>query len=50
MKEDSSSTAKWLQPAVRPKLRLYFFNMTNVEDFKLGAKPALKEVGPYVYE
>ena len=47
---DSSVTEAWLDPPIKPELKIYFFNMTNVEEFKRGAKPRLVEVGPYIYE
>lgn len=30
--------------------KVYLFNVTNPTEIQKGAKPALKEVGPYVYE
>ena len=46
----SKITKAWLDPPVRPLLRLYFFNTTNPAGFLRGQKPRLEEVGPYVYE
>ena len=47
---DSQVTKAWIDPPVRPLLRLYFFNTTNPMEFLRGEKPILSEVGPYVYE
>ena len=47
---DSKVTKAWMDPPVRPLLRLYFFNTTNPAGFLRGQKPRLQEVGPYVYE
>ena len=47
---DSQVTKAWINPPVRPLLRLYFFNTTNPDGFLRGEKPILAEVGPYVYE
>ena len=47
---DSQVTKAWIDPPVRPLLRLYFFNTTNPAGFLRGQKPRLQEVGPYVYE
>ncbi|XP_041981607.1 sensory neuron membrane protein 1-like [Aricia agestis] len=30
--------------------KIYFFNYTNVDDIQKGAKPIVKEVGPYYFE
>ena len=46
----SKVTKAWIDPPVRPLLRLYFFNTTNPAGFLRGQKPRLEEVGPYVYE
>ena len=43
-------TAKWIDPPVQPKLKIYVFNFTNPEEFLNGAKPKLREVGPYVFQ
>jgi hypothetical protein len=29
---------------------VYLFNVTNPTEIQKGGKPALREVGPYVYE
>lgn len=50
LREDSEVTQAWLSPPIKPQLKLYFFNMTNVEDFLSGSKPKLEEIGPYVYD
>ena len=47
---DSQVTQAWIDPPVRPLMRLYFFNTTNPAEFLRGEKPILSEVGPYVYE
>ena len=47
---DSQVTKAWIDPPVRPLMRLYFFNTTNPAEFLRGEKPILSEVGPYVYE
>ncbi|XP_042228429.1 lysosome membrane protein 2-like [Homarus americanus] len=39
----------WKHPPVVPHLRIYFFNVTNKEEFLSGEKPVLQEVGPYCY-
>jgi len=43
-------TDSWLNPPVRPLLKLYFFNTTNPEGFLKGEKPFLVEMGPYTWE
>nr|XP_045623544.1 lysosome membrane protein 2-like isoform X2 [Procambarus clarkii] len=40
---------KWKLPPVVPYLFIYFFNVTNKEEFLEGSKPVLQEVGPYCY-
>lgn len=40
---------QFVHPPVTPYLRIYFFNVTNKEEFLLGSKPILQEVGPYSY-
>ena len=47
--EDSPTYHAWKEPPVTIKTKLYFFNLTNKEEFLNGtAKPKLQEVGPYV--
>ena len=43
-------TARWIDPPVEPKLKIYIFNFTNPEEFLQGAKPDLVELGPYVFQ
>ena len=43
-------TARWIDPPVEPKLKIYIFNFTNPDEFLQGAKPDLVEVGPYVFQ
>jgi hypothetical protein len=50
LRENSEVTARWIKPPIEPKIRIYFFNVTNLEDFLNGAKPKLDQAGPYVYE
>jgi len=50
IKEGSTVTKAWMDPPVRPLLRLYFFNTTNPEGFLRGEKPKLVELGPYTYQ
>ena len=50
LRQNSDVTATWLNPPIKPQLKLYFFNVTNAKAFLEGAKPRLEEVGPFVYE
>lgn len=45
-------TAKWIDPPVLPKLKLYVFNFTNSDEFlkNSNVKPKLQELGPYVFQ
>lgn len=40
----------WMNPPVQPKLKIYYFNVTNPEEYLAGGKIKLEEVGPFVYE
>ncbi|XP_044254371.1 sensory neuron membrane protein 2-like [Tribolium madens] len=40
---------EFLNPTVKTKIKIYFFDVTNSEEIKNGEKPVLREVGPYVY-
>ncbi|XP_043529819.1 scavenger receptor class B member 1 isoform X1 [Frieseomelitta varia] len=40
----------WREPPVSPRLSIYIYNVTNADEFlNDGEKPALQELGPYVY-
>lgn len=40
----------WREPPVSPRLSIYIYNVTNADEFlNVGEKPALQEIGPYVY-
>nr|ASJ26356.1 scavenger receptor class B type I [Meretrix meretrix] len=39
----------WLDPPVPIYLQIYMFNLTNKEEFLMGDKPSLHQVGPYTY-
>ncbi|XP_057312469.1 lysosome membrane protein 2-like [Hydractinia symbiolongicarpus] len=40
----------WLNPPNGVYMKYYFFNYTNVEEIKAGAKPLVKQIGPYTYK
>ncbi|XP_012263939.2 scavenger receptor class B member 1 [Athalia rosae] len=40
----------WKEPPVAPHMHVYVYNVTNADAFlNNGEKPALQEIGPYVY-
>ncbi|GAB1862064.1 Scavenger receptor class b member 1 [Camponotus japonicus] len=40
----------WKEPPVVPRMQIYIYNVTNADEFlNNGEKPALQELGPYVY-
>uniref|UniRef100_A0AAV2IU76 Lysosome membrane protein 2-like n=1 Tax=Knipowitschia caucasica TaxID=637954 RepID=A0AAV2IU76_KNICA len=39
----------WKRPPPPVYMEFFFFNVTNVEEFLAGAKPRVKQVGPYAY-
>ncbi|XP_032672860.1 scavenger receptor class B member 1 isoform X1 [Odontomachus brunneus] len=40
----------WKDPPVVPRMQVYIYNVTNADEFlNNGEKPALQELGPYVY-
>jgi len=40
----------WQNPPITPHLKVYFFNLTNPEEFLSGKeKPNVVEIGPYTY-
>ena len=38
-----------MEPPVPVYMNFMFFNVTNPEEMKMGEKPIVNEVGPYVY-
>lgn len=40
---------QWKKPTVELYKDIYFFNLTNPEEFEKGATPVVKQVGPYRY-
>ena len=41
----------WQNPPITPHLKVYFFNLTNPEEFLSGKeKPNVVEIGPYTYQ
>jgi len=40
----------WISPPVKPLLKIYYFNVTNPQEYLSGSKIHLEELGPYTYE
>jgi hypothetical protein len=38
-----------LRGSVPDTVKIFLFNITNLEEVRKGQKPLLREVGPYVY-
>uniref|UniRef100_A0A6A7G0B9 Scavenger receptor class B member 1 n=1 Tax=Hirondellea gigas TaxID=1518452 RepID=A0A6A7G0B9_9CRUS len=49
IKNGTEMFENFVRPPVVPYLQIYFFNVTNHEEFLQGSKPMLQEVGPYSY-
>lgn len=47
---DSEISQSWIDPPVKPLLRVYYFNVTNPAGYLSGEVPVLEEVGPYTYQ
>lgn len=47
--EGSRVFESWKTPPPPVFMEFFFFNVTNVEEFLKGAKPELKQIGPYTY-
>lgn len=45
----TSMYPNWVDLPLPLVTSIYFFNVTNAEEVKNGAKPILKEIGPYVF-
>ena len=50
MRDGSETFEMWRKPPVRPQMKIYFFNLTNANEFMQGEKPKFREIGPYVYQ
>lgn len=50
LQEGGRSYKWWQKPPVVPRMQIYIYNVTNADEFlNNGEKPALQELGPYVY-
>ncbi|XP_069694773.1 sensory neuron membrane protein 1-like [Periplaneta americana] len=49
LKKGSEIRAMWSKIPIPLEFKAYIFNVTNPMDVQKGGKPALAEVGPYVY-
>ncbi|XP_026153144.1 lysosome membrane protein 2-like isoform X2 [Mastacembelus armatus] len=47
--EGSRVFETWKKPPPPVYMEFFFFNVTNVKEFLEGAKPVVKQVGPYTY-
>ncbi|XP_001606602.1 sensory neuron membrane protein 1 [Nasonia vitripennis] len=50
LKEGSDMRAMWSKFPFALEFRIYLFNITNADEIKSGAKPIVKQVGPYYFE
>lgn len=50
LQEGGRAYGWWKAPPVVPRMDIYIYNVTNADEFlNNGEKPALQELGPYVY-
>ncbi|XP_058800402.1 scavenger receptor class B member 1 isoform X2 [Phymastichus coffea] len=50
LQEGGQTFGWWKKPPVTPQMHVYIYNVTNADNFlNNGDKPALQELGPYVY-
>ncbi|XP_049907418.1 lysosome membrane protein 2a isoform X2 [Epinephelus moara] len=47
--EKSQVFESWKNPPPPVYMEYYFFNVTNAEEFIMGGKAAVKQIGPYTY-
>ncbi len=50
VKEGNFFTPLWTDIPIGIPVKTYVFSVENPEEFKLGAKIRLKQMGPYTYE
>lgn len=49
MVEGSRVFESWKRPPPPVYMEFFFFNVTNLDEFLGGAKPEVKQIGPYTY-
>ncbi|CAI2729510.1 unnamed protein product [Schistosoma spindalis] len=49
LKENCQLYHHWFNSSIPIYIQFYFFNLTNPYEFQNGAKPKLKQLGPYTY-
>lgn len=50
LEEGGELFGRWVDIPVPIYMKVYFFNVTNPDSVKIGGKPELVEMGPYVYQ
>jgi hypothetical protein len=50
VKEGSFFTSMWAAPPIGIPVKTFLFSVENPDEFKLGGKIKLKQMGPYVFE
>lgn len=50
LKPGTDVRALWSKIPFEIDFKIYLFNVTNPDEIKNGAKPILREVGPYFFE
>ena len=48
-REGNRVTESWLNMSLPFTVKFYIFNIENPREFIRGAKPRLREMGPYIY-
>lgn len=50
LRRDSIPLELWKRPPIGIPIAFYFFTLENPKQFVRGAKPRVRQVGPYVYK
>ncbi|WKX98730.1 hypothetical protein Q1695_013982 [Nippostrongylus brasiliensis] len=45
----NSMTKSWIRPQYHMQMQIWMYNLTNMEDVLKGAKPIVKEIGPFTF-